>query len=66
MMKRTDWVRTLCLLVLAVVMLSAAAAGCGRQQSEEPEPDAEECFSFDAKGVKGRSEEHTSELQSLS
>ncbi len=52
-MKRTDWVRTLCLLVLAVVMLSAAAAGCGRQQSEEPEPDAEECFSFDAKGVKG-------------
>lgn len=53
MMKRTDWVRTLCLLVLAVVMLSAAAAGCGRQQSEEPEPDAEECFSFDAKGVKG-------------
>lgn len=52
-MKRTDWVRTLCLLVLAVVMLSAAAAGCGRQQSEELEPDAEECFSFDAKGVKG-------------
>ncbi len=52
-MKRTDWVRTFCLLVLAVVMLSVASAGCGRQQSEEPEPDAEERFSFDAKGVKG-------------
>ncbi|MEY8430581.1 ABC transporter substrate-binding protein [Lachnospiraceae bacterium 48-42] len=53
MMKRTDWVRTFCLLVLAVVMLSVASAGCGRRQSEEPEPDAEERFSFDAKGVKG-------------
>ncbi len=52
-MKRTDWVRTFCLLVLAVVMLSVASAGCGRRQSEEPEPDAEERFSFDAKGVKG-------------
>ena len=52
-MQRTDWVRTFCLLVLAVVMLSVASAGCGRRQSEEPEPDAEERFSFDAKGVKG-------------
>ena len=52
-MKRTDWVRTFCLLVLAVVMLSVASAGCGRRQSEEPEPDAEERVSFDAKGVKG-------------